>query len=221
MALIELKNVSKTYHSGENSVCALQDISLSVNDGEMVAIVGKSGSGKSTLMNLIGTLDFPDSGHYLLDGTEVSSLSSRRLSDVRAKKIGFVFQRFNLIPGLSALENVALPLLYRGIGRKERERAAALALEKVGLSERMQHLPSQLSGGQQQRVAIARAMISDPPILLADEPTGNLDSHSGAEILQILSDLHRNGSTVLIITHDNGIAEQMPRVICMADGRIL
>ena len=213
MALIELKSISKTYHSGENSVCALQDISLSINDGEMVAIVGKSGSGKSTLMNLIGTLDFPDSGHYLLDGTEVSSLSSRRLSDV--------FQRFNLIPGLSALENVALPLLYRGIGRKEREHAAALALEKVGLSERMQHLPSQLSGGQQQRVAIARAMISGPPILLADEPTGNLDSHSGAEILQILSDLHRNGSTVLIITHDNGIAQQMPRVVCMADGRIL
>ena len=199
---------------------ALDNINLTINHGDCVAIVGKSGSGKSTLMNIIGTLDTPSKGEYRLDGINVSSLSDSKLSAVRGNKIGFIFQGFNLIPNLSALENVEIPLLYRGFSKTERTRLAKAALEKVGLENRLTHLPSQMSGGQQQRVAIARAIASSPPIILADEPTGNLDSSSGAEIIRILKNLNENGHTLIMITHDMGIASDMPRVVRISDGKM-
>ena len=218
--MIQLREISKIYQGGDCEVRALDNINLTINHGDCVAIVGKSGSGKSTLMNIIGTLDTPSKGEYRLDGIDVSSLSDSKLSAVRGNKIGFIFQGFNLIPNLSALENVEMPLLYRGFSKTERAHLAKSALEKVGLENRMNHLPSQMSGGQQQRVAIARAIASSPPIILADEPTGNLDSSSGVEIIRILKNLNENGHTLIMITHDMGIASDMPRVVRISDGKM-
>ena len=210
----------KIYNPGENEVRALDGVSLQINHGEYVAIIGQSGSGKSTLMNMLGCLDIPSSGAYILNGCDVSHMTDDELSDIRNKEIGFIFQGFNLIAALTALENVELPLIYRGVSKKERERLAKAALEKVGLGHRMDHKPSEMSGGQQQRVAIARAIAQAPPIILADEPTGNLDSASSQEIIEILKELHKDGRTVILITHDNEIAEQAKRVIKIKDGKI-
>lgn len=218
--LIQIENLCKVYNPGENEVCALDHVSLSVHKGEYVAIIGQSGSGKSTLMNMLGCLDIPSSGEYILNGQNVSHLTDDELSDIRNQEIGFIFQGFNLIPSFTAVENVELPLLYRGIGRRERHELAVKALEKVGLSQRMGHKPSEMSGGQQQRVAIARAIAQAPPVILADEPTGNLDSGSSKEIIQILKELHKEGRTVILITHDNEIAAQAKRVIRIKDGKI-
>ena len=218
---IQLTNVSKIYGEGEAQVSALKNLSLSVERGEFVTIIGQSGSGKSTLMNLLGCLDTPTQGEYLLDGEPVSSLSDRQLSAIRNRQIGFVFQSFHLIPGLSALENVELPLMYRGIPRLRRRALAVRALEQVGLSQRTHHKPSQLSGGQQQRVAIARAVAGAPPVLLADEPTGNLDSTSGQQIMEILTSLWRQGRTLIVLTHDPAVAQTAPRTIHIQDGTIL
>lgn len=218
--LIEIKDMSKIYNPGENEVRALDGIDLTISEREFVAIIGHSGSGKSTLMNMLGCLDTPTEGSYMLHGTDVSDMEDDELSDVRNKEIGFIFQGFHLIPNLTAVENVALPLIYRGVGKKEREKLALKALEKVGLSHRLDHRPAQMSGGQQQRVAIARAIAQAPPIILADEPTGNLDSNSTKEIMQILKDLYNEGRTVILITHDNEIAEQANRVITISDGKI-
>ena len=190
------------------------------SSGEFVAIVGHSGSGKSTLMNMLGCLDTPTSGHYFLEGKDVSSLSDDQLSEIRNKKIGFIFQGFNLIPNLDAVGNVELPLIYRGLGKQRRRRIAVQALTKVGLGRRLKHRPSELSGGQQQRVAVARAIAAQPPIILADEPTGNLDSRSTVEIMNILKELHKNGRTVIVITHDDDIAAQARRVIRIMDGQV-
>jgi putative ABC transport system ATP-binding protein len=221
MSLIEVKNIYKIYNPGENEVRALDGISLTIDRGEFVAIVGQSGSGKSTLMNMLGLLDIPTSGTYLLDGIDVSSMSDDELSEIRNKQIGFIFQGFNLIPSLTAQSNVELPLVYRGMRAEERHRLSLAALEKVGLSHRLTHLPKQMSGGQQQRVAIARAVAARPPIILADEPTGNLDSHSGEDVMQILTGLYKEGRTVIIITHDPGIAARAKRVIKISDGQIV
>ena len=188
--LIEIRDMCKIYNPGENEVRALDHVNLKINRNEFVAIIGQSGSGKSTLMNMLGCLDVPTSGTYILNGQDVSHLSDDELSDIRNKEIGFIFQGFNLIPGLTALENVELPLIYRGVGKKERLRLSEIALEKVGLRHRMDHKPSEMSGGQQQRVAIARAIAQAPPVILADEPTGNLDSGSTQEIMEILKGLH-------------------------------
>lgn len=219
-ALIEIHDIHKIYNAGENEVRALDGVSLRINHGEFVAIIGQSGSGKSTLMNMLGCLDIPTSGTYLLNGNDVSELDDDSLSEIRNLEIGFIFQGFNLIANLTALENVELPLIYRGIGKKERRKLATESLIQVGLKARMNHKPSEMSGGQQQRVAIARAIAAKPPVILADEPTGNLDSHSSAEILQILKDLHTDGRSVILITHDNDIAAQAKRVIRIKDGRI-
>ena len=219
-ALIELRRVCKTYHPGDNRVEALKDVDLTVRTGEFVAIVGSSGSGKSTLMNILGCLDTADEGSYYLDGEDVSTLSDDELSVIRNRKIGFVFQGFNLVQSLNALEIVELPLLYRGIRRAERREMAVSALKRVGLGERMGHLPSQMSGGQQQRVAIARAIAARPPILLADEPTGNLDRRSGRAVLDILLGLNREGKTVVLITHDREVASRAGRVLRVSDGRV-
>ncbi len=216
---IELKDVCKTYQTGEIKVHALDHVNLTVENGEFVAIVGQSGSGKSTLMNLLGCLDTPTSGQYLLGGEDVSHMTDDQLSEIRNRKIGFIFQGFNLIPSLSAAENVELPLLYRGMDKAERKRLSSEALEKVGLSRRIRHQPFQMSGGQQQRVAIARAIAARPPIILADEPTGNLDSHSGSEVLSILRGLHQEGKTIVLITHDSTIAKSADRVIRIQDGK--
>lgn len=196
-------------------------MSLTIDENEFVAIIGQSGSGKSTLMNMLGCLDVPSSGSYFLHGQDVSHMSDNELSDVRNKEIGFIFQGFNLIAGLTALENVELPLIYRGVGKRERLRLADTALNKVGLDKRKTHRPSEMSGGQQQRVAIARAIAQAPPIILADEPTGNLDSGSSKEIMEILKSLHEEGRTVILITHDNEIAKQAKRVIKIIDGQIV
>lgn len=219
-ALVEIRDVCKIYNPGENEVRALDHVTVSIDYGEFVAIIGQSGSGKSTLMNMIGCLDVPTSGLYRLHGEDVSELNDNELSDIRNREIGFIFQGFNLIPNLTALENVELPLIYRGVGRHKRAELSQIALEKVGLGHRMDHRPSEMSGGQQQRVAIARAIAQAPPVILADEPTGNLDSHSTEEILEILKELHREGSTVILITHDNEIAAQAERVIKIRDGHI-
>lgn len=219
--LVEIRDMCKIYNPGENEVRALDHINLKINRNEFVAIIGQSGSGKSTLMNMLGCLDVPTSGSYILNGQDVSRLTDDELSDIRNREIGFIFQGFNLIPGLTALENVELPLIYRGVSKKERIRLAEVALEKVGLSKRMSHKPSEMSGGQQQRVAIARAIAQAPPIILADEPTGNLDSGSTAEIMEILKELHREGRTVILITHDNEIAARAKRMIRIMDGRIV
>ncbi|MDN5363358.1 MAG: putative transport system ATP-binding protein [Eubacteriales bacterium] len=218
--MIELVNISKIYRTGAVAVKALDGVSLTVQPGEMVAIMGPSGSGKTTLMNIIGCLDVPTEGRYLLEGKEVSRLKEDELAEIRNKKIGFVFQNFNLLPRLTALENVELPLIYRGMGAAERRERAEKALTMVGLADRMHHRPLELSGGQQQRVAIARALAGDPPIILADEPTGNLDSRAGAEVMTILKELNRNGKTVILITHDSQIANQAGRIIRIRDGRI-
>lgn len=221
MSLVEVKDLYKIYNPGENEVRALDGINLIVEKGEFLAIVGQSGSGKSTFMNMIGLLDIPTSGTYLLDGIDVSSMTDDELSEIRNKQIGFIFQGFNLISNLSAIENVELPLVYRGMKKDERHKLAVEALERVGLSHRLNHLPKQMSGGQQQRVAIARAVAARPPIILADEPTGNLDSHSGVEVMKILHELHREGRTIILITHDNEIAKEAQRVIRIQDGQII
>lgn len=219
-SLIELKDVYKIYRSGEEEVRALDGINLQIHNGEFTAIVGQSGSGKSTLMNVLGCLDTPTSGSYVLDGEDVSSLSDDQLSDIRNRRIGFIFQGFNLIPSLDALENVELPLIYRKIDKEERRSLAKEALCRVGLEKRMHHRPAQMSGGQQQRVAIARAIAARPPIILADEPTGNLDSKSGLDIIHIMRELHKEGKTILLITHDDSIAAMANRRIHIQDGEV-
>jgi putative ABC transport system ATP-binding protein len=219
--LIQISGMTKIYNPGENEVHALDGIDLTICEKEFVAIVGHSGSGKSTLMNMIGCLDVPTDGTYMLHGIDVSDMEDDELSDVRNREVGFVFQGFNLIQNLTALENVELPLIYRGVKKKERRLLAINALEKVGLSDRLEHRPAQMSGGQQQRVAIARAIAQAPPIILADEPTGNLDSHSTNEIMNILHELHEEGHTVIIITHDNEIARNADRIIRISDGKII
>lgn len=219
-ALVEIKDVCKVYNPGENEVRALDHVSLTIDEQEFVAIIGHSGSGKSTLMNMLGCLDVPTSGEYWLHGQDVSALSDDALSDIRNREIGFIFQGFNLIPNLTALENVELPLIYRGVSKSVREELSVEALKKVGLEHRMDHKPSEMSGGQQQRVAIARAIAQAPPVILADEPTGNLDSNSTKEIMDILKGLHKEGRTVILITHDNEIAAQAKRVIKIRDGKI-
>lgn len=221
MSLIEIRDIYKIYNPGENEVRALDGINLTVEHGEFLAIVGQSGSGKSTLMNMLGLLDVPTSGTYTLDGVDVKNMTDDELSEIRNKEIGFIFQGFNLIPSLTAVENVELPLVYRGMKKEERNKLALEALERVGLSHRLDHLPKQMSGGQQQRVAIARAVAARPPIILADEPTGNLDSHSGVEVMKILHELHEEGRTVILITHDNDIANEAQRVIRIQDGQII
>ena len=219
-ALIHIENMKKIYNPGENEVRALDGIDLDIEKGDLVAIVGHSGSGKSTLMNMLGCLDTPTSGKYVLDGQDVASMTDNQLADVRNKEIGFIFQGFNLISNLDAVGNVELPLVYRGVSKNERKQLAMEALKSVGLEDRMKHKPNEMSGGQQQRVAVARAVAAKPPIILADEPTGNLDRKSTQEIMEILKELHRSGRTVIIITHDEEIASQAHRVIRILDGRI-
>lgn len=219
-ALIHIENMKKIYNPGENEVRALDGIDLDIEKGDLVAIVGHSGSGKSTLMNMLGCLDTPTSGKYVLDGQDVASMTDNQLADVRNKEIGFIFQGFNLISNLDAVGNVELPLVYRGVSKNEKKQLAMEALKSVGLEDRMKHKPNEMSGGQQQRVAVARAVAAKPPIILADEPTGNLDTKSTQEIMEILKELHRSGRTVIIITHDEEIASQAHRVIRILDGRI-
>ena len=218
--LIKVEDLCKIYNPGENEVRAQDHVSLEIKKGELVAIIGQSGSGKSTFMNMLGCLDVPTSGKYYLNGTDVSEMSDNELSEVRNREIGFIFQGFNLIANLNAIENVELPLIYRGIDRKTRHQLAIDSLKMVGLEKRMDHKPSEMSGGQQQRVAIARAIAAQPPVILADEPTGNLDSASSREILGILKKMHKTGRTVILITHDNGIAAQARRVVRIMDGKI-
>lgn len=219
-SLISVRDMYKIYNPGENEVRALDGVSLDIGEGEFVAIVGQSGSGKSTLMNMLGCLDVPTSGTYILNGRDVSRLSDNELSEVRNLDIGFIFQGFNLIPNLNALENVELPLIYRNVDRNKRRELAKEALKKVGLENRMKHKPSEMSGGQQQRVAIARAIAAAPPLILADEPTGNLDSKSTKDIMAILNELNEQGNTIVLITHDDGIAENAKRVVRIMDGKI-
>ncbi|MEG1551485.1 MAG: ABC transporter ATP-binding protein [Oscillospiraceae bacterium] len=221
LKLIEIKNIYKIYNPGENEVRALDGVSITIDRGEFVAIVGHSGSGKSTLMNMIGLLDVPTSGEYYLDGENVSNMTDDELSEIRNKQIGFIFQGFNLISSLTAEANVELPLVYRGMQAEQRHILSAEALKRVGLENRVHHLPKQMSGGQQQRVAIARAVAAKPPIILADEPTGNLDSHSGEEVMRILHELHSEGRTIILITHDNEIAEKAERIIKIQDGMVV
>ena len=218
--MIEISNLSKIYRIGDVEVKALYDVSLSIKQHEFVSIIGPSGSGKSTLMNMIGCLDVPTCGEYYLDGLEVSGLSDDQLADIRNHKIGFIFQGFNLLQKLNAVENVELPLIYQGVPTKERYERSVEALNLVGLGDRVHHRPTELSGGQQQRVAIARALVGNPPMILADEPTGNLDSKSGKDIMRMLKDLHTKGNTIILITHDNDIAIQAKRVVRIQDGQI-
>ena len=219
--LIELKDVYKIYPMGDETVHALDGVSLSIDQGEFVAIVGSSGSGKSTAMNIIGCLDVPTSGSYHLGGVDVSTMDDDQQAEIRNKMLGFIFQQYNLIPKLSVLENVELPLLYAGVPAEERRNRAIHSLERVGLADKRKHLPSQLSGGQQQRVSIARALAGSPSVILADEPTGALDSRTGREVLGILKKLNREGDTVVLITHDNSIAVRADRIIRLQDGRII
>ena len=220
--LVKLKDVYKIYSEGlESEVWALDGVSLEIERGEFVAVVGQSGSGKSTMMNVLGCLDIPTHGEYYLDGTDVRELSDKELSHIRNKQIGFIFQQYNLIQNLNVLENVELPLIYQGINADDRREMALEALERVGLSSRIKHRPSEMSGGQQQRVAIARAISTHPPIIMADEPTGALDSHTGKEVLGFLQQLNKEGSTVILITHDNGIAATARRCVRLADGKIV
>ena len=220
--LVKLKDVYKIYSEGlESEVRALDGVSLEIERGEFVAVVGQSGSGKSTMMNVLGCLDIPTHGEYYLDGTDVWELSDKELSHIRNKQIGFIFQQYNLIQNLNVLENVELPLIYQGINADDRREMALEALERVGLSSRIKHRPSEMSGGQQQRVAIARAISTHPPIIMADEPTGALDSHTGKEVLGFLQQLNKEGSTVILITHDNGIAATARRCVRLADGKIV
>ena len=219
--MITLSGIEKNYQMGDQTVHALRGVDLHIARNEFVAFIGASGSGKSTMMNIVGCLDKPSAGTYQLNGRDVATMDSDELALVRNAEIGFIFQSFHLLPRATALDNVAQPLIYRGIGLKERKRMAAEALAHVGLGERMHHRPNELSGGQRQRVAIARALVGKPAILLADEPTGNLDSSTSAEILALIKDLHRNGQTVVIVTHEPEIAEQCHRVIRLHDGRVL
>ncbi len=220
--LIDIRDLYKIYNEGkESEVRALDGVSLQIDQGEFVAIVGQSGSGKSTLMNVLGCLDIPTYGEYYLDGTDVTSLSDKQLAHIRNREIGFIFQGYNLIQELNALENVTLPLIYKGVSVFEREDIAMAALERVGMAERAHHRPSEMSGGQQQRVAIARAIATHPPIIMADEPTGALDSRTGRHVLEILRDLYRSGTTILLITHDDGIAATARREVRLSDGRII
>lgn len=218
--MLELKNIKKYYKMGDTTVKALDGINLKINDGEFVTIIGPSGSGKSTMMNIVGCLDVATEGEYYIDGTEVSKYSENQLAFLRNKTMGFIFQGFNLISGFSAYENVELPLIYQGVPMAERKKRVLTALEMVGMKERMKHKPSELSGGQQQRVAIARALATHPQCILADEPTGNLDSVTGDEIMGILSDLNKAGTTIIIITHNDEIAKKSRRVIRIHDGKI-
>lgn len=219
--LIDARNLYKIYNPGENEVRALDGVSLTIDRGEFVAIIGQSGSGKSTFMNMLGLLDSPTSGEYYLEGKEVSKLTDNELSEIRNKEIGFIFQGFNLIPSLTASGNVELPLVYRGMPAAQRHELSDAALERVGIGHRKNHRPAEMSGGQQQRVAIARAVAARPPIILADEPTGNLDTHSGEEVMRILKELNDEGRTVILITHDNTIAAQAKRIIRIQDGKIV
>lgn len=219
--MISVKNLKKTYFLGGEEVHALDDVSLSIKEHEFVAIIGQSGSGKSTFMNMLGCLDRPDSGEITLDGTDILKCKEKELSVIRNKKIGFIFQQFHLLPKLSALENVELPLIYQGMPTKKRREKAVKALKVVGLEKRMNHKPNQLSGGQQQRVAIARALVGEPSLILADEPTGNLDSRSGKEIMMLLHNLHEEGNTIVLITHDNNVAMEAPRQVQISDGKII
>lgn len=219
--MIKLENIKKIYSLGEEEVRALDGVSLTVEEHEFVAIVGASGSGKSTLMNIIGCLDTPDEGSYYIDGQDVTSLSERELATMRNRKIGFIFQQFNLLPKLTAFENVELPLIYQGLPARERRERASEALERVGLSGRVHHRPNQLSGGQQQRVAVARALATRPSLILADEPTGNLDSRSSRDIMALIHELHEQGNTIILITHDEGIAARAERQVRIMDGRIV
>lgn len=222
MSLIEVKNVIKRYQTGEDSFNALNNVSLSIEEGEFVAIMGASGSGKSTFMNMLGTLDKPNSGSYHLDGIDVLSLNSDELSKIRNRKIGFVFQGFNLISRTSAVENVELPMIYYGVPEEERYERAMHALQIVGLEGRANHMPNQMSGGQQQRVAIARAIINDPPLILADEPTGNLDTKTSIEVMEFFVNLNaRTGKTIVLVTHEPDIAEYCKRVVRFKDGNII
>jgi len=220
--MIHVEELTKVYQMGDNEVRALDGVDFTITKGEMVAIMGPSGSGKSTLMSIIGCLDVPTSGHYTIDGVAVENMDETRLADVRGRKIGFVFQQFNLLARTSALENVKLPLTYAGVSGKERDDRAMKALERVGLGKRTHHAPNELSGGQQQRVAIARAIVNEPAILLADEPTGALDSKTGVEIMDLFQSLHReNGQTVILVTHDAHVARHTDRIIKISDGKII
>ncbi|HIV24402.1 MAG TPA: ABC transporter ATP-binding protein [Candidatus Scatomonas pullistercoris] len=218
--MVELENICKAYSQGKLCVPVLENICFSMEKGEYVAIMGPSGSGKTTLMNIIGCLDQATSGTYRLDGEDIGKCTDNEMSDIRLKKIGFVFQSFQLLPRQTALENVALPLIYAGVSRKERQKLAAAALERVGLADRMEFKPNQLSGGQKQRVAIARAMVNSPEILLADEPTGSLDSKSGSQVMDLFRQLSREGVSILMITHDAGIAAHADRILEIRDGKI-
>ncbi len=218
--MIDLKDVSRIYQVGGEKVYALDKASLHIDDGEFVSIIGPSGSGKSTLMNIIGCLDIADSGEYLLDGTPIEDYTENELAQIRNRKIGFVFQSFNLISKLNSEENVELPLIYQGVKAAERRVRVADALERVGLTKRAKHLPTELSGGQQQRVAVARAIVTRPSLILADEPTGNLDSKTSVEIMQLFHELHRQGNTIVLITHNEDIARQASRVVHILDGHL-
>jgi putative ABC transport system ATP-binding protein len=218
--IIELLGVSRVYDTGKVQVPALLDVNLDVANGEFLAIIGPSGSGKSTMMNILGCLDRPTAGRYVLDGQPVDELDDDGLALVRSRSIGFVFQSYNLLPRTSALLNVATPLMYQGVGKKERLHRAQAALERLGLGDRMSHEPSELSGGQQQRVGIARALVTEPALILADEPTGNLDSHSGAEVLDLFRDLHALGRTIVLITHDSDVATAADRAVHLRDGQL-
>ena len=220
--LIEIKNIYKIYNEGkESEVRALDGVTLSIDRGEFVAIIGASGSGKSTLMNILGCLDVPTYGDYILNGADVTDRTDRQLAHIRTKEIGFIFQGYNLIPALTAYENVELPLIYQGISVFQRKERVMAALERVGMADRFGHRPSEMSGGQQQRVAIARAIATHPPIIMADEPTGALDSKTGKHVLEILHSLHEGGSTIILITHDNGIAATAHRIVRISDGHIV
>ena len=220
-ALIEFDAVCKYYQMGDTTVKAADHISMEIQQGEFVAIVGQSGSGKSTCMNIIGCLDVPTDGTYRLDGRDVGKMSRNELAAIRNEKLGFIFQQYNLLPKLNLLENVEVPLIYAGVPRAERHTLAKAALERVGLGDKLKNKPSQLSGGQQQRVSIARALVRNPPVILADEPTGALDSHTGREVIGMLQQLHQQGHTVVLITHDNSIAVQAERIIRLEDGQVV
>lgn len=220
-ALIEFQNVCKYYHMGDTTVKAADHISFQIVQGEFVAIVGQSGSGKSTCMNIIGCLDVPTEGTYLLDGRDVGQMDRNELAEIRNEMLGFIFQQYNLLPKLNLLENVELPLMYAGMSKTKRQERARQVLDQVGLGDKVKHKPNQLSGGQQQRVSIARALAGEPAVILADEPTGALDSHTGREVLALLQQLHAQGNTVILITHDNSIAIQAERIIRLEDGRVV